>query len=301
MAQCSQQDEVARLIICNSTRILSVQRRFLLLILGLFLPVIALAQKWELTERVPVYSSLKDDAQILFYLEAGEPFERAKKEVRGYRKIKVIKNGRARVGYIQDVIARPARPPMPREDQWAIGAGLGFARLTQDSRRFKSQDNVQWTINEQESQSFNYNFSIQRGLIQFWRLQGQWFTADFSTTAKNDVNQIKKAKTQHTFLAGTFQYGWGFQMRSKHPVVINYGVGLDIYKAMQSKLLFDNENMPLSDTEKPVYFGGHGFVGAQIQLAPKIWAAADLRVGMFLNQTPSIFQIQALASVFYWL
>src|SRR5690606_16141434 len=109
------------------------------------------------------------------------------------------------------------------------------------------------------------------------------------------------AVTQHTMLAGTVQRGWGHRFKSKRVMLWNYGVGLDLYKSMDSKLILNKVNMPLSDTDKPVYVGGHGFVGAQMQLSNKIWASTDLKVGMFLNQSPSIFQIQATASIFYWL
>lgn len=267
----------------------------LLLVTLLWGPSAFAASQVRVTRPVTVYARPDLEASVAFSIRAGALITVADREVRGFRKIRIISRGKKRFGYILSADLE-VQKDLGRRGPWGLGGGLFYSRLSQDSKSFSTSDQVTYTTSEYISQSFNFFAFYEFGGTNFWRLFGGLRSVEYESKATLNLpgSATQAIEVGYRFIAVGGQKAWTI-----FSPYFYAGGGLEFAKSISAKARIGNQD--LSDkVEGPDYVTGFGMLGAQYQVRDRWSIFAELRVGAAANQSPTITVVELVSSVIYW-
>jgi hypothetical protein len=243
---------------------------------------------------ISAYAKPDFDSPVIFTVAAGSSIVVADKFYGGFRKVKAVVDGRARVGYITaaELVAQH-RPP--KEKKWGGGGGFVFTRLSQGQKVFIAADRVSYTISNYQSTDLNPALTVQMGQKNFWRFNLGYKTVSLRGNSVSELGKKEDISIDYKMAAFGLQGGWGLFSRTFYG-----GLGVEVDKAMSGKVKIGEHDLS-GQTEYPDYIGGHLFAGAQIRFTRSLSAFFEGRMGTIFNQDPKLTVVEMAGSLLYWL
>ncbi|MGE4130041.1 MAG: hypothetical protein AB7F86_00300 [Bdellovibrionales bacterium] len=243
-----------------------------------------------------VYSEPKRTSTTLFQLIPGQRISIGKKRYGKFRKIKVRLNGVVRSGFVslEDITSpTPSKPPKPKK--WAGGVGMAYSRLSQGSKSFTTDDQVNYDISEISGQNTNPYGLLQLGYGGFWRFYMGLRNVELKGTAKINVtgSSSQDVLINYKMLQMGVQVAWDLWSERLYA-----GAGFEVSKSLSGSVKMGSRN--LSDAELPTYLGLMGIVGAHLLVADPWALVVEGHAGIISNQTPSLTVMELAVAGLYW-
>jgi hypothetical protein len=250
---------------------------------------------------ISVYQGPESDAKVLFHIRKGEKI-RTGTETGGYIRVQVKRGGKFYGGFADEIELESHEAETWSGDQifsgrvFGFGGGAEYTYLRQGGKSFQTTDQVMYTTSTYVSTMAAPFISIQMGHENFWRLSGALKRTHYTGSAStNIVGAVKQdVILEQTFFSGLLQHAWtmasGFYG----------GAGVELAKATSVKLSLGGQELPTTSSDLPIYFGFQGFGGYAGNFSKTLSWFGEARVEAILNQSPTIYSIEATLGFLYW-
>jgi hypothetical protein len=241
---------------------------------------------------IPIFAKPSSSARVLYYTNEGEDLG-----IRGrsgdFTKVQVKRLGKWKGGYIYSRDLLKQKPAGTTDSGLGAGAGAMYTYLQQGSKSFETEDQVTYQTTDFTSTALSFDFALQFGRKDFWRLLGAYRRTDYTTTARTNVSATaKEVEVQHSMVSLAGQKVWGESFY--------FGLGAEVSKALSATVAIAGSSVPTSDQDLPTYMGVQGILGVQFKMGSSLSWFAELRPLVYVNQSPMVMGGELVLNALYW-
>lgn len=248
---------------------------------------------------MPVYREPKPTARKMFFLARGERVL-VIRAVGDWTRVRIHRGTRDLEGYVETsrLAAHMTDAPLP-DDGWAVGALFLYSRLSQNGKKFTTEDEVSYSTSRYSSETASPYLAFQLQRHDFWRFIIGRRETRFKGTASTDISGAKPQRVElmHSLFSVGFQRAWSPFLFFR-PFYM--GIGAEMARGTSIKLKLDGVDYPTSEKDRPLYIGLHGLTGLEFFLGRRISVSTELRAGSFLNQSVPVLEVGGGATAFWW-
>jgi hypothetical protein len=244
---------------------------------------------------LPIFAKPSSSSRVLYYTNEGEELG-VRSKTGDFTKIQVKRSGKWRAGYIytRDLLSQK---PAATTSGLGVGGGVMYSYLQQGSKSFETEDQVQYQTSDFTSTALSFDFALQYGRRDFWRLIGAYRRTDYSTTARTNVSATSNdVRVQHSMVSVAGQKVWNFGKSD----ALYFGAGAEFARALSATVKVGNSNVPTSDEDLPTYMGVQGILGLQFKMGSSLSCFAEFRPLLYLNQSPMVMGAELVVNALYW-
>jgi len=256
------------------------------------------AGKGTLSYRSAVFQRPNEESKVLFYLEAGQ-----RVDILGsagpddeYFKVRVERGKKLRVGYIPQIAMESGQNEVVKVSDapatvWYWGGGAQVSHITQKSRTFETDDEVNHATTDYTSRSASPFLSIQYRDRDFWRLTLAYKTIQYKATAISDVGTSADKDVSLKYDMISLMLARVYMPFSTPVFYIGGGVGME--RAISVQLKLGGQTLPTTGEDKPTYYLAELITGGRFKLGQRNQLHLEVRGGVAANQSPLVYQVEA--------
>jgi hypothetical protein len=273
----------------------------------------------EIKKSIAVYKTQNEESQNqLIHLKPGDVAFLSMQKTGFWRKILIPAKGAAKIGWVPVSVLRenvtlkkragsePVELDLPSlragegdaidssglnkrhyHQSTAFGLTTHVSHLKWSTRTITLSDETNWTVSETTSTTFwpSVFMDISFGKKSMVRVFGGRRTAHFEGSSNRDFIGTKQTGFELDFLTLGLIYKSYFKSSNR----LWWGIEGEWSLGQNLKIVYDNEEIEVSDDDLPIFISLAIVGGYDIPLTNSIYFLPDLRIGSVFNQDPRIY------------
>lgn len=288
---------------------ISTGTRLLALWVLFVLPAMALAEVQEFIAngRVPIYSEPSTKSEVMIELERGDRVPISNRTFGSFKRVLIRIDGEKKIGYLslkylkETSLAEGSERNASHVFHRRVGVGLylGLSYLSQDAREIKDQSGGSPIKVSKLSGSTTYlGLSLDIPVASQFSLKliGNLRRANLTGTTQITSNNTQTVRLNQDMIGGGAFGKFYFSKNGDFWM----GGGFEVAKATNVSLVYaDNTNVPISQTDYPVYFFTQAAMGMDFNVSGNFYLLPEIRAGAAANAQPIITSLEIILGASY--